>query len=117
MDSRDSFNIIQTTTGMKVDVFINKDRPIDQARMARRESFTDPDFPDRPLFVVSAEDIILLKLEWFRLGNEISERQWIDVTTVLRIQAGRLDEGYLNEWAAELGVSDLLATARSESTA
>jgi len=114
---RGSFNIIETTTGNKVDVFIRKDRPFERSVMRRRWAFT-PEEPDAlPIYVVSAEDIILLKLEWYRLGNEVSERQWLDVQGVLRTQAGRLDEGYLDRWAADLGLVDLLEKARGDASA
>ena len=40
--------------------------------------------PDAPRFpIASAEDTVLSKLEWFRLGGETSERQWWDVVGVL----------------------------------
>jgi hypothetical protein len=112
---RSSFNIIDTTAGFKVDVFVRKDRPFDRSVLARRRPITSPEPGSRPVFVVSPEDVILLKLEWYRLGHEVSERQWSDLLGVLRIQAGRLDEAYLDRWAADLGVSDLLARARNES--
>ncbi|HZT80221.1 MAG TPA: hypothetical protein VFA26_08365, partial [Gemmataceae bacterium] len=60
-------------------------------------------------------DLILFKLRWYRLGNEVSEKQWDDVLSVLKVQAGRLDDAYLDRWAAELHVADLLAKARQES--
>ncbi len=109
-----SFNIIETTTGFKVDVFVRKDRPFERSVMAQRQLLpaTGPD--SRPLYVVSAEDVVLPKLEWYRLGVEISDRQWSDIVNVLRIQSGKLDQAYLDHWAADLGVSDLLSKARAE---
>ena len=62
----------------------------------------------------SAEDLILRKLEWFRAGGGRSDRQWGDVLDVLRATEGRLDEAYLERWAANLSLSDLLARARTE---
>ena len=109
---RSCFNLISTTTGYKVDVFVRKDRPFDLSVMRRRSAFHPSDSPDEPIEVVSPEDIVLLKLEWYRMGNEVSERQWSDVLGVLRTQAGRLDEAYLDHWARELGVGDLLTKAR-----
>jgi len=53
----------------------------------------------------------LAKLEWFRLGGEVSERQWRDVLGILELQAGNLDLRYLHEWAKELHVRDLLESA------
>ena len=37
-----------------------------------------------------------------------------DILGVLRVQGDRLDDAYLDHWAAELGVADLLAKARAE---
>jgi hypothetical protein len=64
--------------------------------------------------VASAEDVILSKLEWYRAGGEISERQWTDVIGVMKIQSNHLDWDYLRRWAAELEVADLLDRARRE---
>jgi hypothetical protein len=111
---RASFNLIHLASGFKVDVFIRKDRDFDTSVLRRRIAVPAPDAPGETIDVVSAEDVVLLKLEWFRLGGEVSDRQWGDVLGVLRVQAGRLDEAYLDRWAAELGVGDLLAKARAE---
>jgi hypothetical protein len=111
---RGSFNIIHTPTGFKVDVFIQKRRPFDQNLLQRLIPRTDIDPTGHPVPVLSPEDILLHKLEWYRLGGEVSDRQWGDVLGVLRVQAGRLDDAYLDHWAADLGVADLLATARAE---
>ena len=111
---RSTFNIINTSVGFKVDVFVRKDRPFERSLMDRRVSATMAAAPDRPIMVVSAEDSILLKLEWYRLGGEISDRQWSDILGILRVQSGRLDRAYLDRWAAELGVADLLADARRD---
>lgn len=56
--------------------------------------------------IATAEDIILLKLECYRLRNETFQRQWSDLATVAKLQANRLDHGYLRFWANELGVAD-----------
>jgi hypothetical protein len=67
--------------------------------------------------VASPEDTILHKLEWYRVGQEISERQWKDVLGVIRVQDKRLDREYLRKWAAMLGLDDLLTRALSEAGA
>ena len=66
------------------------------------------------LFVLSPEDIVLAKLEWYRMGNEISDRQWRDILGVLMIQQGQLDHPYLRRMADMLGVEDLLERALQE---
>jgi len=60
------------------------------------------------------EDILLRKLRWYRLGNEISDRQWRDILGIVLTQEGRMDDPYLERGAQVLGVSDLLARALSE---
>jgi hypothetical protein len=35
---------------------------------------------------------------------------------LLKVQAGKLDAAYLDHWAADLGVGDLLQRARRESS-
>jgi len=111
---RRTFNIINTIAGFKVDAFVRDDAAFRRSIMARRAPITAPTDPWHPLVMVSPEDTILLKLEWYRLGGEASERQWLDILGVLRVQAGRLDEAYLDRWAAELGVADLLGDARRD---
>lgn len=110
---RSSFNIIHWPSGFKVDLFVRKDRPFEAAVLARRRPHPLPEGPT--VMLVSPEDIILLKLEWYRLGGGTSERQWDDVLGVFQIQADKLDQPYLDHWAADLGVSDLLQRARQES--
>jgi hypothetical protein len=70
--------------------------------------------PNAPQFpVASPEDIVLAKLEWFRLGDETSERQWSDVVGILKVTENA-DRGYLNRWAAAMGLSDLLERALAD---
>lgn len=52
--------------------------------------------------------MLLAKLEWYRRGGEVSERQWTDVVGIVRVMSGALDVEYLRRWAIPLGVEDLL---------
>jgi hypothetical protein len=115
IEHRGSFNLIHLKTMFKVDVFIPKERPFDRIQFERRIEQVLVANPVQKAFITSAEDIILAKLEWYRLGNEISDRQWRDILGVLKVQAGRLDWAYLNQWAIELKVADLLQRALKES--
>ncbi len=110
-----SFNLIHLATMFKVDVFIRKERPFDRVQFQRRVEQLFAANPEQKAFMTTAEDIILAKLEWYRLGNEISDRQWRDILGVLKVQAGRLDLDYLHLWAQELNVADLLLRALKES--
>jgi hypothetical protein len=111
---RSSFKIINTRTGFKIDVFIRKDRPFEESAMRRRMAIQLPDVPEQPMTLLTPEDTILFKLEWYRLSDEALDQQWKDILGVLKVQAGRLDEIYLDQWATELHVSDLLAKAMHE---
>jgi len=51
--------------------------------------------------MASAEDTVLSKLEWYRLGGETSDRQWRDLLNVLKVQGERIDTVYLRHWAAQ----------------
>jgi hypothetical protein len=106
-----SFNLIHLETMFKVDVFLLKQRDFDLNQMQRRISQPVGDAPEERAYFSTAEDIILAKLEWFRAGGEISERQWRDILGVLNLQGDRLDFQYLKNWAGRLGVQDLLQKA------
>ncbi len=109
--SHSSFNLIHLNTLFKVDIFVAKPRPFDRAELARRQLHALGEYPDRPVYLATPEDIILAKLEWFRLGGEVSERQWGDVLNVINVQGDKLDREYLRDMAVSLGVRDLLEGA------
>lgn len=103
-----SFNMIHRESMFKVDVFIPLPRPFLQSQLIRAQNQTFLLASEVSAKFASAEDIILAKLEWYRLGGEVSERQWRDILGVLKTRAGTLDLDYLRKWANELKVSDLL---------
>ncbi len=110
-----SFNIIHRESMFKVDVFIPRPRPFLQSQLARAKKQTFTFETEVSAKFASPEDTILSKLEWYRMGGEISDRQWRDILGVLKTRAGEFDLGYLQQWAKELKVSDLLERALKES--
>lgn len=58
--------------------------------------------------IALAEDSIIAKLEWYRLTDETSERQWNDVSRLLRLLGETADTSYLKQAASSVGVTDLL---------
>lgn len=110
-----TFNILHPATGYKIDVFVRKDDPFERTALARRMSFPVAGMTGGAVLLHTPEDTVLFKLRWYRLGGGTSDRQWGDVLGVMRTQAGRLDAAYLDDWAAHLGVKDLLDRVRRES--
>ncbi len=109
-----SFNLIHLETMFKVDVFVLKNRPFDMQAFLRRLQKPVSEDSSQQLFFATPEDIILNKLEWYKIGGETSDRQWNDVLGVLKVQMAQLDMIYLKQWAGELSISDLLGKALGE---
>jgi energy-coupling factor transporter ATP-binding protein EcfA2 len=110
-----SFNLIDNDSLGKVDIFVLKDNPFPQIEFQRRRSQLVRQNPDQMLVLPTPEDIILQKLVWYRMTKNESQRQWRDVLGVMKLQGDRLDLEYLQKWAEELSLSDLLETASTES--
>jgi len=103
-----SFNIIHRATMFKVDIFTPRPRPFLRSQLARAQRQTFSFETEISAKFASPEDTILAKLEWYppverrgwyRLGGEVSERQWRDILGVLKTRTGELDLGYLEKWA------------------
>ena len=105
-----SFNILYLNTMLKIDVFIPKQRAFDKEEQQHIQQAVLVE-GTRLFLVTSPEDIILNKLEWYRMGNEISDRQWNDILGVLKVQEAKLDLAYLQHWSQVLKVSDLIQRA------
>jgi hypothetical protein len=116
VDRRASFNLIHLTTMLKIDIFVAKDRDFDRRALDRARAEPLEAEGGRTVPLASAEDIVLAKLEWYRKGGEVSERQWSDVLGVLRTGGEQLDLRYLRELATDLAVSDLVERALAEAT-
>jgi hypothetical protein len=107
------FNIIDMKTAWKIDMIFRKDRAFSRMEFSRRQRV---EMEGVSIFVASAEDVILAKLEWSKLAR--SHRQIEDVAGILKIRYGSLDRPYLETWIQQLGVenewTDALHLARVE---
>jgi len=108
---RSRANLVHAPSGLKIDLFVLGAHPFEQGQMARRRRVRVASEPDRFLYTDAPEDIVLQKLRWFRLGNEVSDRQWRDVLAVLRLSGADLDRDDLHASARAFGVEDLLDRA------
>ncbi len=110
------FNVIHKPTGEKIDFFpsVSEFHEEELKRASVKELNLGEEVLRLP--VASVEDMILAKLQWYRAGGEVSERQWSDVHNLLTLNRD-VDRQYLAVWSQRLGVKDLLAqaTAQAES--
>jgi hypothetical protein len=103
-------NFIDGSSGFKVDISMLDDSAYHRELMSRRVKIAHPESGDA-FWVVSPEDIVLMKLVWRRESR--SEKQWRNALSVLKVQGHRLDWSYLRSWAGRLGVlEDLEQLAR-----
>lgn len=114
--TKSTFNLLHLDTMVKIDVFILKKSPYFQKAFERRKKDSIVEESTAvSVYLCSAEDVIINKILWFKDGNMISERQWLDILGVLKVQANSLDVYYLKKWAEELQIIDLLKKAFFES--
>jgi len=115
ISNRSSFNIIHLKSAFKIDIFVQKDDDFHRQLFLRRTKVKLDESVEHLFDIVSAEDIILLKLQWYQSAGCVSERQWSDVLGVLAVQSRMLDMKYLSSCSEKLGLSDILQKAMSES--
>ncbi len=97
------FNVVHLETGFKVDLIIHKSRSFSRMEFSRRQPAF---YLGANRWFATAEDTMLAKLEWSKKSN--SERQFDDALNVAKLQRDSLDRAYLEKWARELDVLDLL---------
>jgi hypothetical protein len=110
IQNRSSFNLLHNDTGVKVDVFVQKTDPFSQQEM-RRAKEDVLEVGSRPFFFASAEDMILAKLDWWKLGGGVSNRQWNDILEIVKEKQAALNIAYLRQSAPMLGVANFLEKA------
>ena len=99
---RTQFNVIDVATGWKVDLIVRRDRAFSAEEFRRRRP---AELLVAAVDVASAEDTVIAKLEWARLGE--SERQVRDVAGIIAVQGSVLDRDYVERWVRELDLLEL----------
>ncbi|MEK7465897.1 MAG: hypothetical protein AAB074_00660 [Planctomycetota bacterium] len=103
-----SFNVIHLATMLKADLYVAGRSVLDPLQIGRAIPMKLRKDSAAEIRVSSAEDIVLRKLEWYRKGREVSDRQWRDILGVLKVSGARLDRNFMATTAEAAGVTDLL---------
>jgi hypothetical protein len=98
------FNVLDTISNFKADLWISKGDAFSQSTLTRRRRAELLSGLDT--WLGSPEDVLLHKLVWNRITP--SDRQLADASGIALVQAGQLDISYLKAWAAQQGTSDVL---------
>lgn len=114
ISNRDSFNVIHLASAFKIDFFVQKDDDFHKQLFLRSKKVKLDESLNHLFDIVSAEDIILLKLQWYQSAGGVSDRQWSDVLGVLAVQSESLDIEYLRSYSEKLGLSDIFQKAIDE---
>jgi len=107
-----SFNIIDPSTGLKVDLFVLGPSFLDRCQAERRRRLTLAGIGE--VWVTDPTAQILRKLHWYRVGGETSGHQWRDVVGLVRSEGSELPREQLRADAQVVGVQDLLEEAFAE---
>jgi hypothetical protein len=108
IEMRSQFNVIHPSSGLKVDIFVNKDTDYDRLRLDRRQRL--PLVPGREAYFARPEDIILYKMLYFREGQ--SDVHIRDILGMLRVSGPEIDTAYVGEWAGRLGLTGIWDAVR-----
>jgi hypothetical protein len=106
-----SFNAIHFESVFKVDIFVAGSNEFALSQLNRRQLRRVSPEGEASIYVATAEDTILAKIQSYRAGQETSKSQWNDVLGVLATSRTALDYEYLHTWADKLGVIDLFQKA------
>lgn len=101
------FNVIDMATGWKADLIVLKRRPFSRAEFERRVRAR---VLGVDLWIATAEDVIVSKLEWGAQGSP--ERQLRDVIGILRTRGDDLDLAYIARWVVALDLGAMWSAAR-----
>ena len=104
----DMFNILDMDSGWKIDIIFEKPSAYHRQAFQRR---TAAEIDQVPLFAATAEDTIISKLEWAKMGE--SSRQIEDVAGILNVSGPSLDHAYIDKWVDSLDLTEQWNHARA----
>ena len=97
------FNIIHPSSGLKVDVIMEKGTEFDRSRFSRIRKIQPAESYQANF--ASPEDVIIKKMEYYKEGG--SEKHLRDITGILKVSADAVDRDYISDWARRLGLAEI----------
>jgi hypothetical protein len=102
MEHCSMFNVLHVASALKIDFMVPETSPFNESRSRRRRAFEVE--PGVRVMVSAPEDVILKKLEVYRLGG--SDKHLRDIASMIRVFGETFDKDYLDHWAERLGVAE-----------
>jgi hypothetical protein len=106
IDKEFMFNLIHINSAVKIDCIVRKNQKYRLVEFDRRNKIK---VNDLEIFIVSIEDLIISKLLWAKDSH--SEMQIKDVRNLL---AKNYDKKYIELWAKELDIYELLTEIKND---
>lgn len=107
------FQVIDGSSGLKADFYATppaltprQQRPLDRAQLRSLG------YGDQRAWVMSPEDAVLYKLEWYLMGK--SEKHLRDISTVLTQLRETFDFAYMDQWVEEIHAHEIWEKAARE---
>ncbi len=100
---QEQFNVLHPDSGLKADIIVKSREMSEMTRFGRVRSIQFPQGDSVP--VSSPEDLILAKLDFYRIGE--SQKHLRDIIGVLKTQGNAIDRAYLVQRADQLDLLKL----------
>src|SRR5215216_6172866 len=98
-------NAIHMYSGLKADLYpVREGDELRQSAFRRREQ-VDYGPPIGKVYIHSPEDLILYKLNYFGLSQQSKHSR--DIAAILKSKKDELDLDYIEQWAAQLGLTSI----------
>ncbi|MEM9481762.1 MAG: hypothetical protein AAGA58_19100 [Verrucomicrobiota bacterium] len=93
----------------EIELFDLSNEEFDQERFSRRVKTS---IGNRTLWLPTAEDVIIQKLRWTKLGKR--DKDFLDVVGILKVRGHKLAWDYIEKWCGKLELMEVLQDAREE---
>lgn len=103
------FNALDNRSALKVDFFRVAGDEYEFERFRRRKRVS---LFNQPAWIAAAEDMLLHEPCWHKMSP--TDRQLTDARGILLVSGDVLDHAYMEHWAKQIGVIELLRTVMSD---